>query len=247
MAHGALAAYFAHFDASGVPAPKWLTAELRTALLPDSPDLTLGGTKPRTVASFPSVEAFDNLIESRESVRHFAKSAVALSDIEEAARIADNSPSVCNRQGSRIRVFARGPAADALLKYQNGNTGFGADASFTLLITHDLETMVAPSERNQAFVDGGLYAMTLVYALHARGIGTCCLNWSTTQAKDRGLRREIGLPPNEVVIMMVAVGYPAEDSRVAVSSIRQDRYAVGMAAPSSRPRAARQTAPRPAR
>ncbi|WP_414091481.1 nitroreductase family protein [Gordonia amicalis] len=227
MAHGAAAAYFAHFESSGLDEPEWAEA-VRRELLPAVVDSGYGGTKPRTVKECFDVDAFDTFVESRESIRHFSDDPVPLVEIEAAARVAATSPSVCNRQGSRVRAFERGAAADALLRHQRGNTGFGSDASHILLVTHDLGTMVTPAERNQGYVDGGLYAMTLVYALHARRIGTCCLNWSATPTQDRGLRREIGLPDNEVVIMMMAVGYPDPAAAVSISSTRGGRFSVGM-------------------
>ncbi len=59
--------------------------------------------------------------------------------------------------------------------------------------------------------------MSLIYAFHAQGIGTCCLNWSVDSTTDRRLRATTALPPNENVIMMLAIGQTADTVHVARS------------------------------
>ena len=57
-------------------------------------------------------------------------------------------------------------------------------------------------ERNQGWIDGGMFAMSLIYAFHALGIGTCCLNWAVDSRTDRTLRSVVSMPDHEAVIMM---------------------------------------------
>lgn len=63
-----------------------------------------------------------------------------------------------------------------------------------------------------------MFAMLIIYALHALGIGTCCLNWSTTAAQDRAFRSAVPIPESQVVIMMLALGYLPNQLSVAYSS-----------------------------
>lgn len=223
MATAAVGAYFEAFDNSDHTAPGW-TDGVRRRLMSE-PNHTAGGVKPASREVQDPVESINEFLQSRESIRNFSDKQVAVDDLRSAADIAAQSPSVCNRQGTVVTCFPRGQEANRLLKHQNGNSGFGDRASHILLITHDLSVMMTAGERNQAFVDGGLYAMTLIYALQARGIGSCCLNWSSTASQDAALRAELKLPPEHVVIMMIAIGYPAEGCTVAVSSTRQGRFA----------------------
>jgi len=159
---------------------------------------------------------------TRHSIRDFAPEPVTWQELSAAVTTAQSTPSVCNRQSWRVHAFARGPAADAVLGCQNGNSGFGHTASHILLITGDLRTFVYLGERNQVWIDGGMFAMSLVYAFHAAGLGTCCLNWSVEHGADRRLREAIEIPEWEVVIMMLAVGRLPERLRVARSSRRRD-------------------------
>ncbi|UCZ89411.1 nitroreductase family protein [Gordonia sp. WA4-43] len=228
MALGAVDDYFDYFDAELGPAPEWADDVRKRFALFLGLDAREGGIKQLSLPGGQLAAGFDEFVASRESVRSYTDDMVPLAEIEAAALLASTSPSVCNRQGSMCRIVPRGVEANRILKHQNGNKGFGNEASHVLLVTHDLRTMLSPGERNQAYVDGGLYAMTLLYALHARGIGACCLNWSATKSQDRGLRREIDLPEHELVIMMIAVGHPAEDARVTVSPLRSERHRVGI-------------------
>jgi len=164
-----------------------------------------------------SAQAFSDFIRSRSSVRNFSERMVDDAVLEDAVLDAQHSPSVCNRQSSRVRYFARGDAANTLLQLQNGNRGFGDTASHVALITGDLRAFLTSGERNQVFIDGGLFSMNLVHGLLARGVGTCCLNWSVDAPQDAKLRRAIALPPHEVVIMMIALGYPESAARVTHS------------------------------
>ncbi|UPK65825.1 nitroreductase family protein [Rhodococcus pyridinivorans] len=156
-------------------------------------------------------------IRSRRSIRDYAEKSVPQETLDQAVSDARFSPSVCNRQAIRVRFFPRGDAADQLLRLQNGNRGFGHTASHIALVTGDLSAFLTPGERNQVFVDGGLFSMTLINSLWSKGVGTCCLNWSVTAKQDNQLRRTINLPQNEVVIMMIAVGYPASAAFAANS------------------------------
>ncbi|MBM9838427.1 nitroreductase family protein [Rhodococcus hoagii] len=226
---GALDAYFDSNDSTGGAAPDWVSeARDRAAKLaannPARVDAQLGGVEPigpsAAEASGVTAESFAKFVRSRHSVRNFALDVPSRSVIEDAVALAATSPSVCNRQGSRVRIFERGPQADAVLAHQNGNKGFGHTASHVLVVSQDIEAFVAPGERSQAFVDGGMFAMSLMYSLHAAGLGACALNWSRTAADDRRLRAELSLPPNEVVVTLMVVGVPAGEILVTRSPSR---------------------------
>ena len=49
-------------------------------------------------------------------------------------------------------------------------------------------------------------AMTLIYALHYQGLGTCCLNWSVEPQQDHRFKQAAQLPAHERIIMLLAVG-----------------------------------------
>jgi hypothetical protein len=125
---------------------------------------------------------------------------------------------VCNRQSWRVHVFSEAADKAMILRHQNGNLGFGHLADRVLLVTADMRTFVSSGERNQAFLDGGLFSMSLLYALQARGIATCPLNLSISFQVDRRLRKAARIPGWETPLMMIAVGYPPDRLNVAASA-----------------------------
>lgn len=154
---------------------------------------------------------------SRHSIRNFSSEELPMSDVEKAVLIAQKSPSVCNRQG--VRVLCTQKAEDAL-KWQPGNKGFGHLASRGLVIIADLQAFSSSGERNQAYVDGGLFAMSLVYALHSMGYGSCMLAWNRSAGEEKEVRRSLKIKDNEVIIMMIAAGTLPDEFEVACSHRR---------------------------
>jgi nitroreductase len=161
---------------------------------------------------------FERLARLRHSVRNFAPDPIPDEVIARAVRIAQQTPSVCNRQAWRVHVYTAPEDKETVLRMQDGNAGFGHLAARVLLISADIRVYVTSGERHQAYVDGGMFAMTLVYALQADGIVSCCLNLCNYFFQDVAVHRVCRIPPWEIPIMMIAIGYPAAEYRVATSA-----------------------------
>lgn len=164
-----------------------------------------------------SESTFENFALSRFSVRDFSKDEIDINIIKRAVKIAQKSPSVCNRQTSRVHVLTKRADIISHLKFQNGNRGFGNKINKLLIITSDLNYFSGPKERNQAFVDGGIFAMSLLYALHFFKVGAICLNWAYEAKQDKNLHSLGLIPENEKIILFIGVGELKNDFKVAVS------------------------------
>ncbi|RZF60734.1 nitroreductase family protein [Sphingomonas populi] len=178
-----------------------------------------GATKAVTRAEITEAIGFDaeRFFSTRYSVRQFSDAPVDRADLEAAIRIAQTTPSVCNRQSARVHIIIDPAQRAELLRFQNGNRGFGESMGALAIITADLSHFVEPSERYQAWIDGGLFAMTFALGLHARGLGSCFLNWSASVENDRALRAAMNLPDEETVITFLAIGTLRETFIVARS------------------------------
>lgn len=159
------------------------------------------------------------LMTSRHSVRDFSPAEVSPLLIQEAIGMAARSPSVCNRQPWNVRIFS-GQAGKRLLAHQNGNSGFGAHVPVVALVTVDARMFGGVGERNQGWIEGGIFASSLVWALHGLGVSTCMLNMSRTNRALEGLREEFSVANHELIIMLIALGYSANEHRVARSPRR---------------------------
>lgn len=164
--------------------------------------------------------SFKDFFESRHSVRNFDHGIVPRDVIEAAVSLARKTPSVCNRQTVRVHCFTKRDDLARILAIQAGSRGFGDEGSALLVVTSDLAAFVDSGERYQAWIDGGMFSMSLCLALHDQGYGSCCLNWSKTASEDKRLREEISLPVSEQVVMMIIVGVLPENFSVAFSARR---------------------------
>ncbi|RHW39555.1 nitroreductase [Lysinibacillus yapensis] len=160
---------------------------------------------------------FQALAFSRYSIRNFSSKEVDLINIKEAIKIAQKTPSVCNRQSSRTYVIKSKETINKVLSLQNGNRGFGHLINTVIIVTSDLNAFAEANERNQSFIDGGMYSMSLLYAIHYVGLGSCPLNWSVVKGEDKELRRVTGIKESENIIMIIGVGHLPDQFKVGVS------------------------------
>jgi nitroreductase len=168
-------------------------------------------------------EDFKGLVQQRRSYRDFSELAVSREAIKAAVQLAQLSPSACNRQPCRVHVIESAKLKGAALAQQNGNAGFGHRVPLVLAITSDASYFFDATERHQPFVDGGLFSMSLIYALQVQGLVSCCLNWCVRPAQDQNLRRILPIRPSEQVIMLMAVGYPPSVAVVPKSHRRAEQ------------------------
>lgn len=160
---------------------------------------------------------FEAFAWSRHSLRQFSENRIDPGEIEAAVHAAQRTPSVCNRQSAKAYHIATPDLRRDLLQVQGGNRGFGETIPELLVVTSQLDAFVSPAERYQCWIDGGLFAMSLVYALHARGLGTCMLNWSVDPSRDRRARHLMRLQDRENIIVFIAVGHYPKRFEVAAS------------------------------
>jgi nitroreductase len=183
-----------------VNAPDWLACAIAKA------SIRSGGTDAvRHTFGEPSNKRFFDVIQGRRSVREFDRKPVDRSVVVQAIELATRTPSVCNRQGIRVRVVEDSRLVEDLQSIQGGLTGYPAPPEF-LVVTADIRSFVEAKERNEAFVDGGLFSMSLLLSLEALNLAACPLNAMFTSAQDRTIRKLLQMPDHEVVIMLIAVG-----------------------------------------
>lgn len=161
--------------------------------------------------------SFDKFSQSRKSIRSF-EGAVELSKIYEAIALAQNTPSTCNRQPVRVHVVENKEKIQEVLEIQRGNRGFGHLVDKVIVVTSDVAIYQSAEERYTSYVDGGMHAMNLLYALHYNKIAACPLNWSKSPSEDLKLRATIKIPEAEVIVLVIACGNVPENFKIAASA-----------------------------
>ena len=173
-----------------------------------------------SISNSTSLQSMRALAIERRSVRWFEKRPVGRDILIEAIKIAQLAPSACNRQPWRVHAYEGRDAIDSMLSLQNGNSGFGHRIPLLLIICADARSFFDGTERHEPYLDSGLFLMTLILALQASGLASCCLNWCVESGVDRKGHRIGNIPDNEVIITYLAVGYSTEGALVARSPRR---------------------------
>ncbi len=155
--------------------------------------------------------------QSRHSIRHFADGDISIDKIYKAAEVAQLAPSVCNRQPWHLYVLTEKINITQLLKRHGGARGFDHNVNKIMIVTVDLQNFHYHGERNEAWIDGGIYTQALLNSLHHLGIGTCCLNWCVNKVHDQWLRDLIEIPESSVIICLIAIGELPNTFNVPIS------------------------------
>ncbi|NMB19084.1 MAG: nitroreductase family protein [Erysipelothrix sp.] len=155
---------------------------------------------------------------SRHSVRDFSTEPLDIEIIKKAINLAQNTPSACNRQAWKTRIVVDDRLKKVIENNQNGNRGFGDSIDKYILVTTDSQYFAKPRERNQPYIDGGMYSMNLLYSLQYYGIATIPLSASLTIEQEANIRSALCIRDSENFILIVGVGNYADHFKVPKST-----------------------------
>jgi nitroreductase len=149
-----------------------------------------------------------DFIHSRFSSRTYAREALPRELVKKIVTTAQTAPSQCNRQATQVHFYQNPAKVLELLQLQAGSSGFAEDICNLFVVTSELSAWGGAQQRNQPFVDGALFCMSLIYAAHAYGLATCPLNLAVPNKRERQIRQAGGIPKDQRLIMMIAIGRP---------------------------------------
>lgn len=159
---------------------------------------------------------FRTFLFSRHSVRDFSTEDVPLSKINAALEMAGQTPSACNKQPWFTYVVKNEEIIEEIMKIKGPLSGED-NIKCLLLVTADNDYLLDFSERKQGFIDAGMYAATLLYALHHQNLATCPINARTFENKDNKVKKILNIPNSQDFIFFVVVGNYLEEFRVTKS------------------------------
>lgn len=163
---------------------------------------------------------FATIASQRKSARYFGKGCVSRDLVRKAVQIAQTAPSACNRQSIRVYACLNENLIEKVMALHKGVRGFGKPG-VVLAITGDLSLYQNELERATVFVDGGLFAMNLLYALDSFGLVSCPIIWGSEPNHDSELASLLGIPENETTVLLIVSGKCPEDGyRSAISAKR---------------------------
>lgn len=134
---------------------------------------------------------------------------------------------MCNRQGWRVYWVEDKDLTRQVLSHQRG-FAYERMPEVLLAVTVSNSTFTSPVERNQGFIDGGLFAMTILYGLESEGLAAVPLN-ACLYVRDRAaIVHLLEMDPSEEVIMFIAIGEFPEETLVPISDRRPIETSIRM-------------------
>lgn len=223
MVLGVLQAYADRHRGMGLEEP--LLTEIDAYLLRKQTEMPCdhsGGLRHFPSAYATSLQSPQSFLKSRFSNRIVSDAPLDPERVKAAVTLAQSTPSQCNRQAAQAHFYQDKEKVSELLSLQGGASGFKESLGNLFVISCDLAAWGGAQQRNQVYVDGALFAMTLIYALHAEGIAACPLNLAVRNKTEKKVKSVADIPQDQRLIMMIAVGDPIEkDGFKAAASPRR--------------------------
>ncbi|PRX42478.1 nitroreductase family protein [Salegentibacter salegens] len=164
--------------------------------------------------------SFDKFAISRKSIRTYTGEKVKPELIEKAISLSLTAPSVCNRQANTVYLLEDKEKIDKVLKIQGGFTGYEEKVSQLLILTNNRNYYYTVGERNQFYIDGGVFLLNLLYSLHFYNIASCPANWGKMVKDEKELDKIISIPKSEKIICLIPIGIATANFRVTLSKRR---------------------------
>lgn len=219
-AYGVLKAYF---DAVGKhPAIVAFATRFKEMSAPMDVDTDAEGMRSfRDLGESPvNYVALMDALKHRKAVRWYLQKPVPPDLIDKAIAAAAQAPSACNRQAFTFVIMDDVVDIRNVTKLLIGVSGFDHQIPCLVLLIGNLQAYDHARDRHLIYVDGGLAAMNFMLAVDALGLGCCPVNWPDIPRSNKALAKLLGLRNDQRAVMVLTVGYPDPDGRIAHSERR---------------------------
>jgi nitroreductase len=160
---------------------------------------------------------FEELTNSRYSVRAYSDKKVNIDTIDSIVKLSMKTPSVCNRQDWHIYIYTEKVIIEEILRFQNGYRGNEDNVNALIIVFSDSRYLDVVAERNQGYIDSGMFAMSLLYSAHYYGLASCALNACMIKNNEIQLRKKLNIPDYLNFSMFITLGHYLEEYSVAKS------------------------------
>lgn len=167
-----------------------------------------------------SYDALLALAKRRRSVRWFEQRSVDRKLVDNAIRVAQESPTACNRQPYKFHVFDDRESIQKVAEIPMGTAGFRHQIPGIIVVVGDLSSFFDARDRHLIYVDGSLAITGLLLGLESQGISSCSINWPDMRERELAMKKLLKLKDHERVIMLVAYGYADQEALSPYSAKR---------------------------
>lgn len=161
-----------------------------------------------TEFSQSDLNIFYKIIKARTSCRNFRDELISDNIWNDIINIALDAPSGCLRQTARFYIVNNKTTIHSLSKNIAGLSGFSSVIPYLVCVTSDVRAYEL-KDRFLPYIDTSLCIENFLLASVANNIYTTPLNWQHATVKQNHIVKKIlGIPEYEVVILFIAAGYP---------------------------------------
>jgi nitroreductase len=164
--------------------------------------------------------AYDQLLtlaQRRRSVRAYQKRPVPRDLLDKAIQVGAQSSSACNRQPFEFRVFDDEALVRPIMRIPGGTLGWEESPPMVIVVVGHLRAFSEERDRHLIYIDSALALMPLMLALETLGLGSCIINFPDIAEKNAAMEKLLGLNEDEIVTMLLSVGYPDADGLIPFS------------------------------
>lgn len=164
-----------------------------------------------------SYEDFYQLSLQRRSVRWFQNKPVPHELIEKAMLAATQSPSACNRQPFRFKVYDQAELKNKVGSIPMGIRGIYDNVPVFAVLVGRLSAYLSERDRHVIYIDGGLASMSFMFALETLGLSSFPINWPDIEGLEVEMENLLELDEDERPMMLIGLGYADEKGGIPFS------------------------------
>jgi nitroreductase len=172
-----------------------------------------------------SYDDFYRLSRQRRSVRWFEDMPVPRDLIDKALEVALQAPSACNRQPFEFRIFDEPDMVQKISNTPMGTVGYANNIQSIAVVVGKLDAYFSERDRHIIYIDASLASMSFMYALETLNLSSCPINWPDIEDREKKMDKILNLELHERPIMLIAIGYPHKEGKVAFSEKRSIKLA----------------------
>ena len=104
-----------------------------------------------------------------------------------------------------------------IIKIAQGFGGFEKETTNLLVFTFDVNASYFVGERNQGWLNAGLFSMDLVNAPYLQGIGSCFCQFGNVAKEEERIKKMLDIPSSERIVVLMSTGYCCDECRIPYS------------------------------
>lgn len=158
-------------------------------------------------------------IKTRRSIRQYKKEAVPDDILKEILEAGMSGPTGGNNKPWQFIILNDPEILQKIPKVHSG-APFTPDAPLAILVCGDLEKYPGLMEEflDVWIIDCSIAAQNILLAAHGKGLGAVWTGVYPMEERVNGLKALLELPENIIPLVLIVIGYPAEQLPV------EDRY-----------------------